>query len=59
MPRIPYYEVENATGKHAELLGKLTLGRQPCTDAVAAHLDRPGKVACHTLGQTRRRIFHW
>src|SRR5882672_7934270 len=23
MPRIPYYEVENATGKHAELLGKL------------------------------------
>jgi 4-carboxymuconolactone decarboxylase len=23
MPRIPYYEVENATGKHAEFLGKL------------------------------------
>src|SRR4029450_10579667 len=23
MPRIPYYEVENATGKHAELLDKL------------------------------------
>ena len=23
MPRIPYYETENATGKHAEFLGKL------------------------------------
>jgi len=23
MPRIPYYDVENATGKHAEFLGKL------------------------------------
>ncbi len=23
MPRIPYYEVENATGKHAEFLDKL------------------------------------
>ena len=23
MPRIPYYEVETATGKHAEMLGKL------------------------------------
>jgi len=23
MPRIPYFEVENATGKHAEFLGKL------------------------------------
>ena len=23
MPRIPYYEVENATGKHAEFLAKL------------------------------------
>ena len=23
MSRIPYYEVENATGKHAEFLGKL------------------------------------
>ena len=23
MPRIPYYEVETATGKHAEFLGKL------------------------------------
>src|SRR5262245_15204395 len=23
MPRIPYYEVDNATGKHAEFLGKL------------------------------------
>ena len=23
MPRIPYYDVEQATGKHAEFLGKL------------------------------------
>ena len=23
MPRIPYFEIETATGKHAELLGKL------------------------------------
>ena len=23
MPRLPYYEIENATGKHAEFLDKL------------------------------------